>query len=388
MSPLLASTVGHGSTALWYLTRATGLVSLVLLSATLLLGITSSVGWTSERWPRFLSQSLHRNLSLFCLALVVVHVVTTVADGYVPIGFADAVIPFRSPYRPLWVGLGAVAFDLLLAVAITSGLRRRIGVRAWRGVHWLAYFCWPVALVHGLGAGSDTRLSGALLVDALCVTAVVIALGWRLAKARAVSPGWRLGAAACGVFMLFGVAVFALVGPLGPGWSRRAGTSSALLSQLGSRASASGAVSSGAASNSSTTSPTTAPAPAQPAGGAPPIPFSSSLSGTYSTSGPDSAGQVRVLLSMRVQSDGAPLVVTLRGRAVDGGVAMASSQVTFGPQGGVVTFLEGSTVRASVSGSGESENLTMQLNLNQTTGMVTGTVSGAPGGRSGDGGGQ
>ena len=81
----------------------------------LLLGITSSVGWTSERWPRFLSQSLHRNLSLFCLALVVVHVVTTVADGYVPIGFADAVIPFRSPYRPLWVGLGAVAFDLLLA---------------------------------------------------------------------------------------------------------------------------------------------------------------------------------------------------------------------------------------------------------------------------------
>ena len=141
MTPGLVATVGHGYTSLWYLTRATGLVSLVLLSATVVLGIVSSVGWTTERWPRFLSQSVHRNLSLFCLVVILVHVVTTVADGYVPIGLADAVIPFRSPYRPIWVGFGAVAFDLLLAVVITSGLRRRIGTRAWRGVHWLAYAC-------------------------------------------------------------------------------------------------------------------------------------------------------------------------------------------------------------------------------------------------------
>ena len=243
--------------------------------------------------------------------------------------------------------------------------------------------------VHGLGAGSDTRLSGALRSTVSCVAAVVSALGWRLAKARAVSPGWRLGAAACGVFMLFGVAVFALVGPLGPGRPLCGARPARSLSQLGLRASASGAVSSGAGVEllHHLTDDGARAGPAYRGRGRP-IPFSSSLSGTYSTSGPDSAGQVRVLLSMRVQSDGAPLVVTLRGRAVDGGVAMASSQVTFGSQGGVVTFLEGSTVRASVSGSGESENLTLQLNLNQTTGMVTGTVSGAPGGRSGDGGGQ
>ena len=92
------------------------------------------------------------------------HIVSTVGDGYVPIGLADAVIPFRSPYRPIWVGLGALAFDMLLAVAMTSALRRRIGVAAWRGVHWLAYACWPIAVVHGLGSGSDARLPGALLV--------------------------------------------------------------------------------------------------------------------------------------------------------------------------------------------------------------------------------
>ena len=114
MTATVLATVGHGSTALWYLTRATGLVSLILLSATVVLGTIASVGWTSDRWPRFLSQSVHRNLSLFCIALIGVHVVTTVGDGYVPIGLADAVIPFRSPYRPIWVGLGAVAFDMLL----------------------------------------------------------------------------------------------------------------------------------------------------------------------------------------------------------------------------------------------------------------------------------
>ena len=164
MTASVVATVGHGSTALWYLTRATGLVSFILLSATVVLGTVASVGWTSDRWPRFLSQSLHRNLSLFCVVLIGVHVVTTVGDGYVPIGLADAVIPFRSPYRPIWVGLGAVAFDMLLAVAITSALRRRIGVAAWRGVHWLAYACWPIAVLHGLGSGSDPRLPGAMLV--------------------------------------------------------------------------------------------------------------------------------------------------------------------------------------------------------------------------------
>src|ERR1039458_3235034 len=85
MTALVTATVGHGATAFWYLTRATGLVALIVLSATLVLGIVSSVGWTTERWPRFLSQSVHRNLSIFSLAFVVVHVVTTVADGYVPI---------------------------------------------------------------------------------------------------------------------------------------------------------------------------------------------------------------------------------------------------------------------------------------------------------------
>jgi sulfoxide reductase heme-binding subunit YedZ len=180
---LLGAAPATNARALWYLARASGLVAMVLLSATVVLGIVSSVGWASARWPRFASQALHRNLSLLCVALIGIHVASIVGDGYVPISLADAVIPFRSPYRTLWVGLGACAFDLLLAVVLTSALRRHLGARAWRSVHWLAYACWPVALVHGLGSGTDTRLGLVELLYVACAGAVGVAALWRLVVA-------------------------------------------------------------------------------------------------------------------------------------------------------------------------------------------------------------
>jgi sulfoxide reductase heme-binding subunit YedZ len=222
MITLTAVTTAHGSTALWYLTRSTGLVALILLTATMVLGMIASVGWTTERWPRFASQTFHRNLSLLCLVLIAIHVITTVADGYVAIGYIDALVPFLAGYRPLWVGFGALALDLLLAVGITSGLRRRIGANSWRSVHWLAYLCWPIALLHALGTGSDTRLSVGMAIEWLCVAAVVIVGGWRLAAGRVRSAGWRLGTAVAGVVVVIGIGIFALLGPLRPGWSHRA----------------------------------------------------------------------------------------------------------------------------------------------------------------------
>ena len=381
MSPQIAATVGHGSTAMWYLTRSTGLVSLVLLSATVFLGIVSSVGWTTERWPRFLSQAVHRNLSLLCLSLIAVHVVTTVADGYVPIGYLDAVVPFHTPYRPLWVGLGALAFDLLIAVGITSGLRRRIGVRAWRGVHWLAYLCWPIAVLHGLGSGSDTRLSVALAVEVICVVAVVGAAAWRLLTGRARSVWWRVGAGAAGCVALLGIAIFALAGPLQPGWSRRAGTSAKVLAQLSSSTSttAPAGVSQGS-SGTSAPGPTPTSTPTASGSGIPPTPFSANVSGSYQTSTPTSAGQVEVVLTMQVAGrSSSPLVVRLDGTAVNGGVAMSSSRVTWGEDTGTVTALNGSTIEAAVSGGAGSMDLAMDLVLDRSSGSVTGTVSGSSG---------
>jgi sulfoxide reductase heme-binding subunit YedZ len=175
---------------------------------------------------------VHRNLSLFCVGFVALHVVTTVSDGYVPIGFADAFLPFLTPYRPLWVGLGALAFDLLLVVLVTSALRHRIGYDSWRFIHWLAYLCWPIAMFHSLGSGSDSSLPFTLGLDAACTAAVLAAVAWRVGTGRTFGAGRRVAAAVGAVAVVFAIAVFAVVGPLRPGWSQRAGTSTALLDQL------------------------------------------------------------------------------------------------------------------------------------------------------------
>ena len=166
--------------ALWYLSRGSGVVTLVLLTVTVVLGITTSARWATAHWPRFVVVGLHRNLSLLAVAFLGLHITTTVVDGYVPIRRLDVVVPFVSAYKPLWLGLGAIAFDLLAAVLVTSLLRSRLSQPVWRAVHWLAYGCWPVAVVHGLGIGSDSRQAWLLLIDSLAVVAVVAAGWWRL----------------------------------------------------------------------------------------------------------------------------------------------------------------------------------------------------------------
>jgi len=171
------------SRGLWYLTRGTGVVSLVLLTISIVLGVVTTVRFEHRNWPRWIIEGLHRNVSLLVVLFIGIHVATTVIDGYAPIGWLDAVIPFRSPYRPLWLGLGALGLDLLLAVALTSVIRARLGYRLWRAVHWLAYACWPVALLHGLGTGSDARLPWMVATVLASVAGVLIALAWRLAVA-------------------------------------------------------------------------------------------------------------------------------------------------------------------------------------------------------------
>jgi hypothetical protein len=320
---------------------------------------------------------VHRNLSLFCLALIAIHIVTTVADGYVPIGYLDAFVPFLTPYRPLWIGLGAVAFDMLLAVAITSALRGRIGVRAWRGVHYLAYACWPIAVLHGLGSGTDARLSITLLIGVVCVAAVVSTVVWRLIAARGVPRARRVAAATAMTALVIGTVVFARAGPLQPGWSRRAGTSAALLAQLNARFAKSAAV-----PGSITGAQAVPNAPASSSAGTiPSTPFTANVTGTITTSSQNAAGQVEVNLSMQLQGSNASLIVKLIGTAVRGGVAMQSSDVVFGSAQGAVTALDGSTVSATVRGPSGQINLDMFLNIDQSSRSVTGTVSGSSGGR-------
>jgi predicted ferric reductase len=139
-----AATVTSNSRALWYLTRGFGLVALILLTVTMVLGLTQAVRFARPGWPRFVVSALHKNASLVALVLLVIHIVTSLLDTYAPIRIVDVFIPFVSQYRPVWLGLGALSLDLLIAVLVTSLLRERLGHRAWRAVHWAAFACWPL----------------------------------------------------------------------------------------------------------------------------------------------------------------------------------------------------------------------------------------------------
>jgi methionine sulfoxide reductase heme-binding subunit len=172
------------STTLWYATRATGIVALILLTATVVLGILTAGRVRSRQWPAFAQADLHKWVSLLALVFLAFHVLTSVLDTYVHLGWASIVVPFSSSYQPFWTGLGTVGVDLMLAVAISSALRQRISARTWRGLHWLAYGSWPVAMAHALGEGTDGTKLWMDALAAVCSVAMAWSLVWRINESR------------------------------------------------------------------------------------------------------------------------------------------------------------------------------------------------------------
>jgi sulfoxide reductase heme-binding subunit YedZ len=168
------------STFLWYATRASGLMALILLTLTMVLGITTTTRARARNWPGFAQQEMHRRVSMLAVVFLVIHVVTSVLDTYVSIGWAAVLIPFTSSYARLWVAVGTISLDLMLAVFVSSLLRARMRPGTWRAVHWLAYLSWPVALAHTFGMGTDAREGWVIVLGAVCVAAVAGALVWRL----------------------------------------------------------------------------------------------------------------------------------------------------------------------------------------------------------------
>ncbi|WP_261557380.1 ferric reductase-like transmembrane domain-containing protein [Frankia tisae] len=172
---------------LWYVARGSGTVALLLLTVTVSLGVLARSGRGLAGLPGFAVAAVHRSASLLAVGFVALHVVTLSLDPYAQLTLPDIIIPFGAGYRPLWVGLGTVALDLLAAIVLTSLLRRHLGARTWRTVHWAAYAAWPVAFAHALGAGSDTSTTWLRAVAVTCAFAVAGAVTWRLSAGFAAS---------------------------------------------------------------------------------------------------------------------------------------------------------------------------------------------------------
>ncbi|MGZ4267565.1 MAG: ferric reductase-like transmembrane domain-containing protein [Solirubrobacteraceae bacterium] len=362
-----------GPSAYWYLTRGTGTVALILLTLTVALGVANVRRLHSERVPRFVLDAVHRNVSLLAMAFLLIHILTSVLDSFAPIRLIDTIIPFAGLYRPLWLGLGTVAFDLLLAVTVTSLVRRRVGYGAWRVLHWTAYASWPVALLHGLGTGSDTKQGWMLVVVGGCVIVAVVAVVARTTAGWPAHVGARLSALGAAALLPLGLLIWLPSGPLAAAWAKRAGTPSSLL-----RATATGSAS--RASGSPALSPPSGSS-AVAAGG-----FTAQASGTIQQGRlGDGLDGVDISLSWSGQRLSA-LAIHLRGRPLDGGgLEMSSSEVLLGTSAnsrayrGAVTALQGTNIAARVRARrGQVLNLVAELQIDPGSGSASGTVTVRP----------
>jgi predicted ferric reductase len=169
---------------LWYFSRATGVVSLVLLTLVTCLGVVTAGRRRPHGESATVVMGLHRWLSLGSLVFLATHIVTAIVDGYVSISWLAVIVPFVSDYQPLLVGLGTLAVDVLIVLLVTSYLRHRIPERRWRQLHWLSYAMWVVAVTHGFLMGtSDQPLLR--LTSVACATAGGLAVAWRFASSHA-----------------------------------------------------------------------------------------------------------------------------------------------------------------------------------------------------------
>jgi methionine sulfoxide reductase heme-binding subunit len=139
----------------WYAARAGGVVAYILLSAVIVIGLALAGKERVPGWPRFALEDVHRFGGLLVGAFVSAHALMILIDSQAHMSLAQLLIPFSSSYRPLWTGLGTVAAELLLALAVANHYRKRISYRLWRRSHYLNFAVWIAATAHGLGAGTD-----------------------------------------------------------------------------------------------------------------------------------------------------------------------------------------------------------------------------------------
>ncbi|MHB8890782.1 MAG: ferric reductase-like transmembrane domain-containing protein [Candidatus Limnocylindrales bacterium] len=164
----------------WFAARGAGAVSLLMLTAGAAFGLVTVTRFQAAGWPRFFNYEMHRRISLLSVAFLAVHVLAAVFEPFTSLGLGAALVPLASAYRPVPVALGVIALYLFVALVASSLLRKHLGQKAWRAIHWTGYAMWPTALLHGITAGTDALAPWMLVVDAVCVTAVAAALAWRI----------------------------------------------------------------------------------------------------------------------------------------------------------------------------------------------------------------
>ena len=180
----------------WYAARAAGVVAYQLVSASVALGLALAGKERFDRWPRFAVEDVHRFAGVLAGTFIALHLFWLAVDSQAHLGIRGLVLPFSASYRPLWTGLGVVAAELLLALAVTNHYRKRISYSLWRRLHYLNFAIWIAATTHGLGAGTDSGSTAFLLMYAVTTGAIAALAFRRFIPRPVVSPGTPTAASA------------------------------------------------------------------------------------------------------------------------------------------------------------------------------------------------
>lgn len=358
----------------WDVARAGGFTAYLLLTLSVAVGLALTMHWQSPRWPRIINAELHNFLTLLALVFTGVHVLAALLDPFTAFGLNEVLIPFASHYRPLWMALGIVALYLGLAIGLSTWLRPLIGYAWWRRLHVFTLLCYALVTVHGLATGSDTTSSWGAFIYFGSLALIAILLWMRLvtpATPRGRSHpalAWLTAAAA------LGIAIFAVAGPMRPGWNAVANNGNGNGQRGGSVAKAA------AASQSSSNG-------GQSGGAQFSQPFSATLSGTLTQSQPDASGQVTLTLDAQLSGGTTGDVrVRLIGQQDDSGaISIEQTSMTLGPDAGASLYTgqlsDFSALRSwrmTATLSGASGQVQIQMSVRIQGSRVSGTIQGAP----------
>jgi hypothetical protein len=195
----------------WYAARGAGILAYAVLSFVVVLGTTMAGRKAFKRWPKFALEDVHRFSGLLVGTFISIHIVAVAIDSYLPFSLTSLIVPLTSVYRPLWIALGVVAGELLLALAITNHYRRTLPYSFWRKAHYVNFILWLAATLHGIGSGTDRSSPWFLALYGIATGAVVAGIATSLARRRLLRPAWPAALAAGAV-----AAALALTLGLGP----------------------------------------------------------------------------------------------------------------------------------------------------------------------------
>lgn len=208
-------TIDH--TLSWEVARVGGMLAYLLTTASVALGLLLSLKAYSTRWPRFITNELHRHVTSLSLVFIAIHTLAVLLDPFTGFNLGEVFFPMASHYRPLWIAFGIVGAYLAIAIWLSEYVRRFVGYAWWHRFHMLAFVVFLLGAVHGLGTGSDSSAGWAL---ALYGGSVLIVAALVLVRIGRGVPDRLRGGLATGVMAsVLALAVFTVAGPMRPGWN-------------------------------------------------------------------------------------------------------------------------------------------------------------------------